>query len=1090
MKKFFSFFAALLFAGSMMAATYVPFSGALVEGDYLITYDGAAMNNTVSSDRLQATTLTLTDGTVVDPAASIVWHIAKSGDYWTIYNADVQKYAAGTGAKNKAQLLASGTDDKSLWTVSGTETYDFVNKANAAASVNSTLRKNGTYGFACYATSTGGALTLYKLQEGPAPAVAAPIISGETNFFDSTIVTINCATTGATVYYTLDGTTPDAQSAVYANPFKLTASATVKAVASNGELWSDAVAKTFTKAPEFASFEALIAAGVADKTLVKVSFENIKIDSIYTSSQNKRQGIYFTVGETAYEIYYSKAEVPETWEVNGTVSGTICGNWTLYAKANIWEIVPSATDWNWNLNYTAPEPIGAPEYYVVGSMTGWVTDAAWKLEANPGKEGEYLGEFTFAAGDQLKVVGVVGNVTTWYPGGETPNYTINNAGKCVVYFRPDGQGGDDWYYGYFNVIMLEPIVSPYVYSWAENIGTTILGNSDETVGTVKIHTNTDDVDCIKFAKSYVYADGKYVAIKPAEGAFKAGDTLKVAVCFNNSDATKYCMVDVYAADAETRLWRSDSATTINGRTSAADPAIQTYVLAADQDSLLLGRYGNTTMCVTLLQVVKGEAPVVEPVYTVVGSSAPLFTNTWEPAYEANDMNHITGSEYLYAWKKENVALTAGTIEYKVCQNHGWNPSWPASGNFSFNIAEAGLYDVTIFFNPELETPTQVVAEFKGAVVVLPNIILHGNFSGSWADTEAFTPAVDSLTASLELALTAGIYEFGFKFDGNWKANGAQLTREANTTNLAEGSGNMFVTADVPGNYIFTYTYATQAVEVTYPNPIIVPDTFAIEISSVTAPGALIWTDYVAEEGWWQIMGANENYEFSISNVSTTEAPGVYTVDDLDADYTYLTVMTETDTTDLTLVSGSITIAVDDNNVVTAIGEFVASDNNVYKFNLTYVDPTAETLVEVTISNGELADDYASYGLYGVAGFDDNMVAYVQLGIWAENGFQGNFSEDDLDLRYIGSYVYDATGYSRIFTAAIEVIPADTEGGYLITANLLCYNNTLYKVTMTIPAAQGLEGVEAAKKAIKSLVNGMLVIEKAGKAYNANGVVIR
>ena len=74
----------------------------------------------------------------------------------------VNKYAASNGTKNQVQLLASGTDDKSLWTVSGTATYEFVNKYNKSKSVNANLRNNGTYGFACYATSTGGALTLYK----------------------------------------------------------------------------------------------------------------------------------------------------------------------------------------------------------------------------------------------------------------------------------------------------------------------------------------------------------------------------------------------------------------------------------------------------------------------------------------------------------------------------------------------------------------------------------------------------------------------------------------------------------------------------------------------------------------------------------------------------------------------------------------------------------------------------------------------------------------------------------------------------------------------------------------------------------------
>ena len=141
---------------------YELYSGALVEGDYLIVYDGSAMNNTVTSSRLQYESVTVTNDVIITDNAAIVWHIAPSGDYWTIYNAAANKFAASTGAANKAQLLAGGTDDKALWTVTGDETYEFVNKQNTTNEVNANLRKNGTYGFACYSTQTGGALSLYK----------------------------------------------------------------------------------------------------------------------------------------------------------------------------------------------------------------------------------------------------------------------------------------------------------------------------------------------------------------------------------------------------------------------------------------------------------------------------------------------------------------------------------------------------------------------------------------------------------------------------------------------------------------------------------------------------------------------------------------------------------------------------------------------------------------------------------------------------------------------------------------------------------------------------------------------------------------
>ena len=139
---------------------YSLYTGELVEGDYVIVYNGGAMKAEVSSNRLGYSDVTVTDNKISVSDSKIVWHVAKSGDYWTVKNG--LGYAAGTGVANKAQLLSAGTDDQALWTVSGSESYDFVNKANESARVNKTLRRNGEYGFACYSEKTGGSLSLYK----------------------------------------------------------------------------------------------------------------------------------------------------------------------------------------------------------------------------------------------------------------------------------------------------------------------------------------------------------------------------------------------------------------------------------------------------------------------------------------------------------------------------------------------------------------------------------------------------------------------------------------------------------------------------------------------------------------------------------------------------------------------------------------------------------------------------------------------------------------------------------------------------------------------------------------------------------------
>lgn len=146
---------------------YVLHEDELIEGDYLVVYGGKAMKASVASNKLAYSDVTVNNNTIANSDESIVWHISQSGGYWTISNNN--KYAASTGTKNQAQLLDKGSDDKSLWTVTKTakaSTFEFVNKANSAAKINANLRNNGNYGFACYGSSTGGPLSLYRLS-GP-----------------------------------------------------------------------------------------------------------------------------------------------------------------------------------------------------------------------------------------------------------------------------------------------------------------------------------------------------------------------------------------------------------------------------------------------------------------------------------------------------------------------------------------------------------------------------------------------------------------------------------------------------------------------------------------------------------------------------------------------------------------------------------------------------------------------------------------------------------------------------------------------------------------------------------------------------------
>ena len=81
--------------------------------------------------------------------------------------------------------------------------------------------------------------------------VSAPSID-VASWYDTerTVVTMECGTAGATIHYTLDGSTPTTESAIYSGSFDLTGSATIKAIAVLDDHFdSDVVSAESVRAP-------------------------------------------------------------------------------------------------------------------------------------------------------------------------------------------------------------------------------------------------------------------------------------------------------------------------------------------------------------------------------------------------------------------------------------------------------------------------------------------------------------------------------------------------------------------------------------------------------------------------------------------------------------------------------------------------------------------------------------------------------------------------------------------------------------------------------------------------------------------------
>ena len=81
---------------------------------------------------------------------------------------------------------------------------------------------------------------------GQTTTVATPTFAGETQFTETTQVTMS-AEAGASIHYTTDGSTPTAASTVYSGPLTLSDTTTVKAVAVKDGVSSSVTSRTYTK---------------------------------------------------------------------------------------------------------------------------------------------------------------------------------------------------------------------------------------------------------------------------------------------------------------------------------------------------------------------------------------------------------------------------------------------------------------------------------------------------------------------------------------------------------------------------------------------------------------------------------------------------------------------------------------------------------------------------------------------------------------------------------------------------------------------------------------------------------------------------
>jgi hypothetical protein len=203
----------------------------LTDGEYVIVGNDERAMGEISGKYYLAVTITPSSGVINNVGDAVVWTIKNVDGKYII--SDNGKYVASNGNGNYAASVASeASASKHTVTVKNDGTFAFADNLQSGRYLQYNNNSN-QWRFAYY-KGTMKYLMLYKKMT--ASTVAKPAFTPVPgDYIGAQNVAIDCATEGAKIYYTLDGTEPSATSIEYTAPIAIAQTTTVKAIAISGE---------------------------------------------------------------------------------------------------------------------------------------------------------------------------------------------------------------------------------------------------------------------------------------------------------------------------------------------------------------------------------------------------------------------------------------------------------------------------------------------------------------------------------------------------------------------------------------------------------------------------------------------------------------------------------------------------------------------------------------------------------------------------------------------------------------------------------------------------------------------------------------
>ena len=804
----------------------------------------AAFEVTISNN---ATTLTPAS-TANDEAVFELTLGQDSIGYWTLFDAvnNGYLYAAGTGSSNYLKTQEEN-NVKGQWTIEiDTEGIATIKAPSSGTTRNWIRYNNSSNIFSCYAS---GQMNVYIYKAGDVPTVetvATPTFNPAAGTYtEAQNVTIACATEGATIYYTLDGTTPTTASSVYSTAIAISQTTTVKAMA----------VKTGMTNSQVATAEYTInlpVPTVATPTFNPAAGTYTEAQNVTIACATEGASIYYTLDgtdpTTASSVYSTAIAISQTTTVKA-----------MAVKTGMTDSEIASASYTIN----TPTPGQETTYTLITSVSDLTVGDKYLIVALNGEEYDAMGKQNTGNRSGVSVTNSSNSITI------TPAATDSDSAPFEFTL---GQEGEYW-------TLYDAVTGGYLYAASSSQNQLKTQATNDENGEWSIEFNTDGT-------AEVVAHGSntrnYMRFNPNNGnpifsSYASTSSVVTRVSFYKAGGTPSVptvatptfspIAGTYTeAQSVTIACATEGASiyyTLDGSTPTASSTLYTAPIAV-----------ATTTTIKAIATKEGynNSAVATAEYEIEEGSVVIFNQTWENGMDGWSFVNVTGTA---EWEigDSNNNYYAGINAYQQGATEAWciSPAFSLDtrGNITLSFRTAKKYsgnDLQAFFCNDYDGTNPSTATWTELTFPLST----GNYE--W---------VESGDISLNGFSGTNCY-IGFKYTStetqaaSWRVDNIMLKNQTSTTFLtvmpSTLNGFYYVIDNGPSaaqSFAITGSNLTDDVTVTAPTNYEISETetgtYATSLTLPLTNGAISSTVFVRLVAGLEV----ESYEGELTVVSDT-----------------------------------------------------------------------------------------------------------------------------------------------------------------------------------------------------------------------------